>query len=147
MNSQTIIKHELILFYMIKFFILCAEGLEDVAIEEIKEFGVVENIEKFSNVVLFDFSGDYKKLIELKTVDDILVLVKKFHDITRYEKSLFFIKKELSQVNLMKTLFTCRKVRITNPNTSFSIQSSYQGRRDYTAKDITSTVRRAILKN
>lgn len=132
---------------MNKFFILCAEGLEDIAIEEIKEQGKIVNIEKFPGIVLFDFSGDYKKLIELKTVDDILVLVKKFQDINRYETSLFIIKKELSKVNLMKTLFTCRKVRRTNQKTSFYIQSSYIGRRDYTAKNITNSAKKGILKN
>jgi tRNA (guanine6-N2)-methyltransferase len=132
---------------MIKFFILCGEGLEDFAIDEIKKIGKIENIEKFPGVALFDFSGDYKKLINLKTVDDILVLVKKFQDISRYEDSLFIIKKDLSKANLMKTLFICRKVRKTNPETGFWIQSSYTGRRDYTAKEITASARRGILKN
>ncbi len=132
---------------MIKFFVTCAEGLEDIAIEEVKKSGKVDNIEKYPGIVLFDFSGKYKKLLELRCADDILVLVKKFQDISRYNKSLHIIRSDLSKVNLMKSLFVCRKVRRTDPNTSFYVQSSYVGRRDYTAKKITNAAKRGILKS
>ncbi|MBT3451251.1 methyltransferase domain-containing protein [archaeon] len=132
---------------MVKLFALCAKGLEEVATQEIKDCGKSNNFEIFEGVIVFDYLGDLKDLTNLKIVDDVLIFVKKFQDINRYKTSLFIIRKELSQVNLMKVLFLIRKIRKTKPQTTFKIQSSYKSRRDYTAKEITTAARRAILKN
>ena len=132
---------------MTKYIALCAQGLEDIVILELKEKGNVENIEIYDRIVIFDFKGETKKLLKLKTVDDSLVFVKKFSDITRYKKSLWELRKQLANVNFKKSLFIVRKVRRTNPNITYTIKSSYKGRRDYTARDISNSIKRIVKKN
>ncbi len=130
-----------------KFIVLCAQGLEDIVISEIKEKGNVENIEIYDGIILFDFKEDVKILLELKTVDDILVFVKKLTNISRYKKSLWEIRKQLANVNFKKSLFIVRKVRKTESDTTYTIKSSYKGRRDYTAKEISNSIKRIVKKN
>jgi len=130
-----------------KFIALCAQGLENIVVEEIKDQGDIENIEIYPGIVVFDFKDNIKKLLDVKTADDILVFVKKFSDINRYKKSLWELRKQLSSVNFKKNLFTVRKIRRTKPKTTFTINSSYKGRRDYTAREITNSIKRIITKN
>ena len=130
-----------------KFIALCAQGLENIVVEEIKDQGDIENIEIYPGIVIFDFKDSIKKLLDVKTADDVLVFVKKFSDINRYKKSLWEIRKQLSSVNFKKNLFTVRKIRRTEQETTFTINSSYKGRRDYTAREITNSIKRIIIKN
>ena len=118
-----------------KFIVLCAQGLEKIVISEIKEIGNIENIQIYLGIVVFDFKGETKKLLKLKTVDDILVFVKKFTHITRYKKSLWELRKQLANVNFKKSLFVCRKVRRTKANIT------------YTAKEISNNIKRIVKKN
>lgn len=130
-----------------KFIVLCAQGLEKIVISEIKEIGNIKNIQIYLGIVVFDFKGETKKLLKLKTVDDILVFIKKFIHITRYKKSLWELRKQLANVNFKKSLFVCRKVRKTKANITYTIKSSYKGRRDYTAKEISNSIKRIVKKN
>ena len=132
---------------MTNYIALCAQGLEDIVITEIKEKGKVEDIEIYDGIILFDFKEDVKILLDLKTVDDILVFVKKLTNISRYKKSLWELRKQLANVNFKKSLFIVRKVRKTEPDTTFTIKSSYKGRRDYTAREISNSIKRIIKKN
>ncbi len=131
---------------MVKLFALCAEGLEEVVTEELEEKGEIKNLEIYQSLIVFDYDSDLKNLAALKTVDDVLLLAKKFQGMNRYKTSLFKIRKQLSSVNLMKLLFLIRKLRVTKPETTFRIKSSYRGRRDYTAKEITASIRRAVKR-
>lgn len=133
---------------MVKFLAMCAIGLEETVLLEFKKQDInIDSIEIFNGIILFEYKDNPKNLLELKTVDDIQFLVKKFSNITRYNKSLWEIRKQLSNVNLQKILFLVRKIRLTKKEINFSIKSSYKDRLDYTAKDITICVKRIIKRN
>ncbi|MFH2021617.1 MAG: hypothetical protein ABIJ34_09500, partial [archaeon] len=111
----------------------CTEGTEEIVLKELMMHGTISRSEMFNGIILFDFIGDLNDLLEIKTCNDILYLVKKFSDITRYPDSLFKIKKQLSGVNLRKTIAVLARTRKFPKTPKVSVHVSYTGRRDYTA--------------
>jgi len=59
---------------MSRFIALCAHGLEEFVVSEL---GDVSGVQIFDGVVLFDFKGKIEVLLDVKVVDEILLLVKR----------------------------------------------------------------------
>ncbi len=118
---------------MTKFIALCAPGLEKFVA---KELGQVSEVKIHDGMIMFEFSGKTEKLLEVKTADEILFLVKKLAGISRYKSSLTNIKHQIAKSNFTKF----------GPINSFSVKASYTGKIDYTAKDIIKVVKQGISK-
>ncbi len=132
---------------MVKLVALCTDGLENITLEEIKSIGSVENIEHYEGILLFEYKGACEKLQHLKTVDDILIFVKKFTGISRYKASLRKFRHQAAKANFLKAVEDCKKIRIIKEKIEFSVNASYDGRRDYTSSEIEMAVSESITKH
>ena len=129
---------------MPKFVALCAEGLEDILIEDLKQYDS-RTFKKYKGLVIFNFDGDPKHLPRIKTADDILLLITTFKGITRYKKSLQSIREQTAKSDIDAALSIISQIRgFTN---NYYINASYVGRRDYKSGEIEGAVQDGILKN
>ena len=107
-----------------KFISTCAVGLENYVTQKINAYA--SDIEIFPGIVIFECDKP-EKLINPKIVDDILFHVKKLAGVSRYRHTLKNIRHQLRKSNFLKK---------TKDVTSFFVEASYTGKRDYTAKEI-----------
>jgi tRNA G10 N-methylase Trm11 len=120
---------------MNKITVLCAIGLEDIVISDITAFGIVTNIQKYPGILILNFEGDLKKLLEVRTAEDIMLLLKELTGIKRYRYSLRKIRTQITMTKIeakIEIIASARKLI----NKRFFVKASYLGRRDYTAGEI-----------
>ena len=118
---------------MQKYIALSAQGLEDFVITEVLE-NKANFIKKYNGIILFESD---KKLSNIKTTNDILFLIRKLAGITRYRKSLKNIRQQILKSNFKKKNKDIK---------SFSVNTSYIGRKDYSAKEINKIVSESLIK-
>jgi tRNA (guanine6-N2)-methyltransferase len=129
---------------MNKIAVLCAQGLEDIVISDITSVGIATNIEKYPGIVILDFDGDLKGLLEIKTAEDIMLLLKELTGIKRYRYSLRKVRTQSSMTKIeskIELIATARKLL----NKKFFVKASYIGRRDYTAGEIEEAAGEGIM--
>jgi 23S rRNA G2445 N2-methylase RlmL len=133
---------------MVKYIAQCVTGTENFVMLELNQLdSKIFNEEIFPGFIFFDYKGDPKNLLELKTVDDILILVKKLIEIDRYKKSLGKIRFQLENINFIKQLFFIRKIRKTLEKINYNVTASYIGRRDYKSSEIKESITRIINRH
>ncbi|NTV24400.1 MAG: methyltransferase domain-containing protein [Nanoarchaeota archaeon] len=106
-----------------RFAIICAVGTEKIALEEISSIASISAIEILPGVAFFEAEDD-ADFSMARTVEDIMVLVKRLSGISRHRASLRAIRHQAAKIPL-KYL-----------SIKLSVKASYTGRRDYTAKDV-----------
>jgi tRNA (guanine6-N2)-methyltransferase len=114
---------------------LCAIGIEDLVISDINSVGIAKNIEKYPGIVILDFEGELKKLLEVRTAEDIMLFLKELNGIKRYRYSLRKIRTQITMTKIEPKIEIISSVRKLM-NKRFFVKASYIGRRDYTAGEI-----------
>ncbi len=130
--------------------IFVAAGMENIARQEInarfadtKQFKIV--LRKPQRIV-FQFTGNPKELLSLRTAEQLFIVVKHLPNMTRSRRSLSAISSSLVRFNLAKTLDSCRQVGISiRKRILFRVISRMSGFRNFQKRDLQQVVERSFI--
>lgn len=121
----------------------CTKGLERVVVNEmVSEIPDVKIEEEFAKRIVFQSNSDFKSLVNLRTVDDLGLLIAKLDRVSSIEEVISTIDK-LDLLQIFKTLSTYREVK---PN-EFSITSSLAGVENFSASKLVQALANEISNN
>ena len=130
--------------------IFVTAGLENIARQEINaRFGDTKQfkiIMRKPQRIVFQYTGNPKDLLSLRTAEQLFLVVKHYPNMTRSRRSLTAIKNSLGHFNFAKTLETCRQIGINvRKRIQFRVISRMSGFRNFQKRDLQQVVERALI--
>ena len=132
--------------------ILVSAGLENIARQEIiARFGETEQFKilmRKPQRIVFQYSGNPKHLLSLRTAAQLFLVIKHIPNMTRSRRSLSSISGALSRFNFRKALDCCRQVGIkVRKRVMFRVTSRMSGFRNFQKRDLQQVVERVLLEH
>ena len=130
--------------------IFVTAGLENIARQEIiARFGDTEQFKivmRKPQRIVFQYAGNPKDLLSLRTAEHLFVVVKHIPKMTRSRSSLTAIKSSLARFNFSETLSCCRQTGISmRRRIPFRVISRMSGFRNFQKRDLHQVVERALI--
>lgn len=125
-------------------------GLENIARQElIGRFGNTKRfriLERKPQRILFEFSGNPKDLLSLRTAEQLFLVIKHLPNMTRSRSSLSGIKKSLTHYNFDKALTCCRQIGISvRKRTTFRVVCRMSGFRNFQKRELQQVIERSLI--
>ena len=130
--------------------ITVSAGLETIAREELSErfadTGHLKNIERKPQRILFQYTGNPRELLSLRTAEHLFLILKQMPKMTRSRSSLAALRSSLGRFNFKETFNCCRQVGITvHKRMPFRVTSRLSGKRNFRRVDLQSVIERTLL--
>ncbi|MCE2400082.1 methyltransferase domain-containing protein [Candidatus Poribacteria bacterium] len=130
--------------------IFVTAGLENIARQEIiARFGDTEQFKivmRKPQRIVFQYSGNPKDLLSLRTAEHLFVVIKHIPKMTRSRSSLTAIKSSLKRFNFTDTLACCRQVGVSmRRRIPFRVISRMSGFRNFQKRDLQQVVERVLI--
>ena len=131
--------------------IIVSAGLENLAREELSErfgdTGHLKILERKPQRLLFQYTGNPKELLSLRTAEHLFLILKHLPKMTRSRSSLAALSGSLAHFNFKETFECCRQVGIrVRKRTPFRVTSRLSGKRNFRRIDLQRVVEQALLK-
>ena len=130
--------------------IFVTAGLENIARQEIiARFGDTDKFKillRKPQRIVFQYSGNPKDLLSLRTAEQLFVVIKHIPNMTRSRSSLTAIRHSLTRFNFQETLACCRQVGISmRRRIPFRVISRMSGFRNFQKRDLQQIVERVLI--
>lgn len=130
--------------------IFVTAGLENTARQEIiARFGTTEKFKilmRKPQRIVFQYSGNPKDLLSLRTAEHLFVVIKHIPNMTRSRSSLTAIRQSLTRFNFGETLTCCRQVGLSiRKRVPFRVISRMSGFRNFQKRDFQQVVERVLI--
>ena len=131
--------------------IIVSAGLENVAREELSErfgnTGHLKNLERKPQRLIFQYTGNPRELLSLRTAEHLFLILKQMPKMTRSRSSLAALSGSLTRFNFKEMSECCRQVGINiRKRTLFHVTSRLSGKRNFRRIDLQRVVEQALLK-
>lgn len=131
--------------------IIVSAGLEKMAREELIErfndTGHLKNVERRPQRLLFQYTGNPRDLLSLRTAEHLFLVLRQIRKATRSRSSLAALSGPLARFNFKETFACCRQVGINvRRRMPFRVTSRLSGRRNFRRLDLQLVVERAFLE-
>jgi len=125
-------------------------GLENIARQEIiARFGDTKGfkiINRKPQRIIFQYTGNPKDLLSLRTAEQLFLLIKHLPNRTRSRSSLTHMKNSLIHYNFDKALTCCRQVGINiRKRTTFRVISRMTGFRNFQKREMQQVIERSLI--
>lgn len=129
--------------------ILVPAGLETVAREELAErFGNAATLKILApkpQRVLFQYAGNPRELLSLRTAEHLFLVVKKLPKMNRSRGSLAALSGSLARLNFRETFNCCRQMGLkVRKRVTFRVTSRLSGQRNFRRLDLQRVVERTL---
>ena len=126
-------------------------GLERIAREELTErfgdTGHLKILERKPQRLLFQYAGNPRDLLSLRTAEHLFLVLKQMRKMTRSRSSLTALSGPLARFNFKETYACCRQVGINaRRRMPFRVTSRLSGKRNFRRVDLQQVVERAFLE-
>ena len=131
--------------------IIVTGGLENIAREELAErfenTGHLKIIGRKPQRILFQYSGNPRDLLSLRTAEHLFLVIKQLPKMTRSRRSLTALSRSLARFNFGEAFACCRQVGIRlRKRITFRVTSRLAGQRNFRRLDLQRVVERALLE-
>ena len=126
------------------------EGLESVATEHIGErLGNATGFRILAEKpgrIFFAYGGEPRQLLQLRAVEHVLLIVRRWRDMTRSRHALSNLQAGLGRIDFRTHFDICRKVGLkVRRRITFHVTAHMEGRRNYRRIDVQQAVEQALL--
>lgn len=130
--------------------IIVSAGLETIARQELTErlndTGSLKILERKPQRLLFQYAGNPRDLLSLRTAEHLFLVLKRIPKMTRSRSSLAALSRSLTRFNFKEMFECCRQVGINvHKRTPFRVTSRLSGKRNFRRLDLQRVVERALL--
>ena len=130
--------------------IIVSAGLERIARDELTErfgdTGHLKNVERRPQRLLFQYTGNPRDLLSLRTPEHLFLVLKQIRKVTRSRSSLSALSSPLARFNFKGTFECCRQVGINvRRRMPFRVTSRLSGKRNFRRLDLQQVVERVFL--
>ena len=130
--------------------IIVSAGLETIAREELTErfgsTGHLKILERKPQRVLFEYTGNPRALLSLRTAEHLFFVLRRMPKMTRSRSSLAALSGSLTRFNFKEAFACCRQVGINiRKRTPFRVTSRLSGKRNFRRLDLQRVVEQALL--
>ena len=130
--------------------IIVSPGLETIAREELTErfrdTGALKILERKPQRLLFQYTGNPRDLLSLRTAEHLFLVLKRMPKMTRSRSSLAALRGSLTRFNFKEMSECCRQVGLNvRKRTPFRVTSRLSGKRNFRRLDLQRVVERALL--
>ena len=131
--------------------IIVSAGLENLAREELSErfgdTGHLKALERKPQRLLFQYTGNPRELLSLRTAEHLFLILKQLPKMTRSRSSLAALSGSLARFNFNETFECCRQVGIrARKRMPFRVTSRLSGKRNFRRVDLQRVVEQALSK-
>jgi len=131
--------------------ITVSAGLETIAREELSErfadTGRLKILERKPQRILFEYTGNPRELLSLRTAEHLFLILKRMPKMTRSRSSLSALSGSLARFNFKEAFACCRQVGIhARKRMPFRVTSRLSGKRNFRRVDLQRVIERALLE-
>ena len=132
--------------------ITVSAGLETIARQELSErlgsdTGHLKILERKPQRILFEYRGNPRELLSLRTAEHLFLILKQIPKMTRSRSSLTAFSGALSRFNFKDAFACCRQMGInTWKRMPFRVTSRLSGKRNFRRVDLQRVVERALIE-
>lgn len=131
--------------------IIVSAGLETIAREELtqrfSETGHLKILQRKPQRILFQYTGNPRELLSLRTAEHLFLVLKHIPKMTRSRGSLAALSGSLARFNFKEMFECCRQVGIkVRKRTAYRVTSRLSGKRNFRRVDLQRVVERAFLE-
>ncbi len=132
--------------------ITVSAGLETIARQELSErlgsdTGHLKILERKPQRILFEYTGNPRELLSLRTAEHLFLILKQLPKMTRSRGSLTAFSGALSRFNFKAAFACCRQMGInTWKRMPFRVTSRLSGKRNFRRVDLQRVVERALIE-
>jgi len=132
--------------------ITVSAGLETIARQELSEClgsdtGHLKILERKPQRILFEYRGNPRELLSLRTAEHLFLILKQIPKMTRSRSSLTAFSGALSRFNFKDAFACCRQMGInTWKRMPFRVTSRLSGKRNFRRVDLQRVVERALIE-
>ena len=131
--------------------IIVSAGLETIAREELSqrfaETGHLKILERKPQRILFEYTGNPRELLSLRTAENLFLILKRVPKMTRSRSSLAALSSSLARFNFKEMFECCRQVGIkVRKRTPFRVTSRLSGKRNFRRLDLQRVIERVLLE-
>ncbi len=131
--------------------IIVSAGLETIAREELSqrfaETGHLKILERKPQRLLFEYTGNPRELLSLRTAENLFLILKRVPKMTRSRSSLAALSSSLARFNFKEMFECCRQVGIkVRKRTPFRVTSRLSGKRNFRRLDLQRVIERVLLE-
>ena len=132
--------------------ITVSAGLETIARQELSErlgsdTGHLKILERKPQRILFEYTGNPRELLSLRTAEHLFLILKQIPKMTRSRSSLTAFSRALSRFNFKEAFACCRQIGInTWKRMPFRVTSRLSGKRNFRRVDLQRVVERALIE-
>ena len=130
--------------------ITVSAGLENIAREELSErfgdTGHLKNLERKPQRLIFQYTGNPRELLSLRTAEHLFLILKQLPKMTRSRSSLASLSGSLTRFNFRELSECCRQVGINiRKRMPFRVTSRLSGKRNFRRIDLQRVIEQALL--
>lgn len=122
-------------------------GLEEITWLDISDQIEAEQSFLGHRQIHFYYGGHPKRLLYLRSLDDIYIYLSTLQQIDHTRASLAKIRRQIAQLNFDEALRPIQRVRPLAKSPLFHVTASYLGKRNYSRYDIRDAVRAGLAQN
>lgn len=122
-------------------------GLENVVTEQLKGHLDFDIVAKHHRTIILSTNDDPQQLLELRSVDDVFVLIGRFKHLDNTRNSLRSIHAQASSFSFNEHIEFCAGVRALRREKGFTITASFLGKRNYNRWEIADSIRHGASKS
>ncbi|RKU30957.1 hypothetical protein C6499_05600 [Candidatus Poribacteria bacterium] len=131
--------------------IIVSAGLETIAREELSErfddTGHLKILERKPQRLLFQYTGNPRELLSLRTAEHLFLVLKRIPKMTRSRSSLAALSSSLTRFNFKETFECCRQVGINvRKRMPFRVTSRLSGKRNFRRTDLQRVIEQVLSK-
>ena len=129
--------------------IIVSAGLETIAREELSErfadTGHLKILERKPQRILFQYAGNPRELLSLRTAEHLFLVLKRMPKMTRSRSSLAALSGSLSRMGFKEVFACCRQAGISvRRRVPFRVTSRLSGKRNFRRLDLQRVIERAL---
>ena len=129
--------------------IIVSAGLETIAREELSErfadTGHLKILERKPQRILFQYTGNPRELLSLRTAEHLFLVLKRMPKMTRSRSSLAALSGSLSRMGFKEVFACCRQAGISvRRRVPFRVTSRLSGKRNFRRLDLQRVIERAL---
>ena len=129
--------------------IIVSAGLETIAREELSErfadTGHLKILERKPQRILFQYAGNPRELLSLRTAEHLFLVLKRIPKMTRSRSSLAALSGSLSRMGFKEVFECCRQMGISvRKRVPFRVTSRLSGKRNFRRLDLQRVIESAL---
>ena len=129
--------------------IIVSAGLENIAREELSarfaDTGHLKILERKPQRILFQYAGNPRELLSLRTAEHLFLILKRIPKMTRSRNSLAVLRGSLARLSFKEMSECCRQVGINvRKRMPFRVTSRLSGKRNFRRLDLQRVIERAL---